>query len=171
MKRRTNIEITMTPEEFNDSVNRVAELQLDVAALELERDQEKERILAEYNGKISDLNTHIKAEMLKAQNYAEKNWGTLAPNATARSSSTELANFGFRTGQPTIKVLEKGKKQEDIAEQLQDADHAEYVTVKLALNKPAILKAYRNGVALIKSLFEVNQTERFFVEAKATKEN
>jgi len=164
---RTNTEVTLTRGEFEKNIDLIAQFQLDIDRLTVERDEAKEAILRKYNTQISSLNSEIKALQTEAQTYAKLNWSRLAPSPNAKTAETPLASYGFRTGQPTPKALTK-KKEADLAEQLYNDGLKDYVNVKFKLNKTAIVKALRAGVEAITKLFKLNQAERFYVEAKAS---
>jgi phage host-nuclease inhibitor protein Gam len=163
---RTSITTTTTRGEYEQLVDTVAQLQLDLRALELERDEAKERVLAQYEARIKSYKEEIKNLMKDAQGYAKEHWQSLAPNPKAKTHETAFARAGFRTGQPTLKLLSKGKR-DDCAMQLYNEGHHDLVDVVYTLNIKACLRALRQGLTALTTRFKITQTERFYVEPKA----
>lgn len=169
MKRtkRTNTEVMKSRGEFEEAIDTIAQLQLDLAGMIVARDKEREDVLARHGARIKSMELEIKTLQTAAQAYASVNWEALA-KPCARTADTVFAHYGFRTGNPALKAIGK-RRLADIAEELHEAGHDAYVKAetKISLNRPAIIKAVSKGVAVVSRLFKVDQAERFFVEAKA----
>lgn len=169
MAKRSNTEVIKSRAVFESKIDTIAQLQVDVASMIAARDKEKEALLLKWNTKIKDLEKEIKREQTALQSYAQLHWKELG-GPKAKTAHTPLANYGFRTGQPTVKLI-KRRKEAEVAQELYDEGYDNLVETTHKLDKKAIMKAYNAGNERVIELFKTDQIERFFVEAKAQQED
>jgi phage host-nuclease inhibitor protein Gam len=155
----------LTREQFELNVDIVAQLQIDMQSIIAERNDRVQRVQETYNVQIESIKKEIDLCLKTAGLYASQNRALLLNNEQ-KSSETALARFGFRTGQPTVKPIQK-IKEEELANELRKDGYKEYTDESYTLNKPAIKKGIEAGVQKLLSLFKIVQNETFYVEAKA----
>ena len=100
----------MTRGDFETKIDLIAQFQLDIARLAVERNEAKEAILLNFNTQIAGLKDEIERLQSEALPYAKLNWKSLAPTPKAKTAETPLACYGFRTGQPSPKSLTKPRQ-------------------------------------------------------------
>lgn len=167
-RTRINLNIVKTMAEFEQLVDTIAQLQLDQSELTVERDTEKERLLAKFDTQIKGLKTEIERLQTQAATYAQANWKSINPEG--KSATSPFARYGFRTGNPTLKLQAKAKEA-DVAAELHAQGLDQFVVTTYSLNKECIAKAITNDKnPILMQLFRIEQDERFFVECKAQRE-
>ncbi len=165
MATRTKTAVLQSRAAFEQQIDTIAQLQVSIEQLVAERNSRSEAILLHYNSQIKGHQDEIKSLLASACAYAQLNWSQLAEDG-GRSAETTLAEFGFRTGMPSVKKLAK-QTEEEVAAELYAQGHRDYVSTTHKLDKPAILKALQAGCEWLAKLFTVTQGETFYVSAKA----
>jgi len=149
--------------EFDAVLDAIANGQLERDALVLERDNELAQIRAEFDPKINALNERMNALVLRAERYALANRESLF--GKLKSAAGALCTFGFRMGNPTLKLLNKKWNWSTVLEALRapGLDHLIITTEKP--DKDA-MKAHLTDEQLASVGCRVAQEEVFFVEPK-----
>ena len=163
--RVTTAVVSIMPS-FEATVNQIAQLQVELGTKTAARAAEVEKVLERYNSDIKPLEKEVERLSTMASAYAQTHWEELSKDPKIKSSETELATYGFRTGNPTVKPIAK-VKEADLAQQLHDQGYDAFVCATYTLNKDALLQAVRDKNPVACQLFKIVQTERFWVEAKA----
>lgn len=155
---------------FEHKIDVIAEQEVAKQGLIADRDKAKEDILKRFNDQIATIEKEQESELKLCAEYAKTHWSELAEK-DKRSADTPLATYGFRTGMPEVAKIGKAK-EEDIAKQLHSDGHAEVLSIKPSLDKPAILKLLQGKIVpeWLSKLFRVKQGETFFVDPKAQKD-
>lgn len=154
---------------FEQKIDTLAALEVQIQTLEAEEAKAKEALLAQYESQIDAIRKEQEGDLKLCADYAKLHWNDLAEK-DKRSADTPLATYGFRTGMPQVAKTVK-TKEEIIANQLHAYGHDDVLTVSYSLNKPAILKLLQDTAHAapewLKKLFRVKQDETFFVNPKA----
>lgn len=149
---------------FEAALDSLAVLMTKQRLLEAKRDKKIQVIREEYEPAIMEARQTCDQIMLKAESYAIDHKDDLITKG--KSASTKLAEYGFRTGQPTLKSLPKWTWSKVIAE-LKRRKKKRFVTTKESVNKDALkreLGSDSEKLALVGCY--IDQTEIFWVEAK-----
>lgn len=169
MANRTNITLSKfnTRDEFEGVIDEIARLQIQHKKLEAERDIESQKVLERFNPEILAIADRLTELQNSVVPYATANAERLF--GKNRSASCSLAIYGFKKGNKKI-VNITGQADNIVAKQLFDDAQFECVEVAYKLNKKGIQKALKDGNGNVGSMFEEQQEERFYVEAKTDKE-
>ena len=169
MATRTNITLPKfnTRDEFESVIDEIARLQIQQKKLEAERDIESQKVLEKFNPEILAIAERLAELQNSVVPYATANADRLF--GKGRSASCSLAIYGFKKGNKKI-VNISGYADNLVAKMLFDDARFECVEVAYKLNKKGVQKALKNGDAKINNMFEEQQDERFYVEAKTDKE-
>ena len=92
--------------EFDQILENIVTMQLAKERLELRRDHHILNVRADYEEDIKDLAMVMEANVLRAEKYATTHREELLP-AKKKTSETGVAFFGFRTGNPTLVLLNR----------------------------------------------------------------
>ena len=169
MKTRTNTTIAdfANRDEFECSIDEIARIQLQMRHLESERDVAEQKIKEAYNPQISSFAESIEALQEKVASYAlrfrERLFGK------TKSANSPLAEYGFKTGNKSL-VNVSGRSDESVAEQLYNDKRFDCVKVVYKLNSTSIKNALKSPTDPLHEMFAIQQSERFFVQAKTEEE-
>jgi phage host-nuclease inhibitor protein Gam len=154
--------------EFDGIVESIVTMQLAKERLEGRRDAKLLAIRDEFDPDITDLREKMETAVLRAEKYAATHREELLP-AKRKSSETSFAFFGFRTGNPTLVLLNRTwtwkKVLEAIKEHWAPKDAARVIVVKEAVDKDVLKQSY-SPEELAGIGTRVEQHETFFIDPK-----
>jgi phage host-nuclease inhibitor protein Gam len=154
--------------EFDSTVDDIVILQNELNAQISIRDTRIQEIQSEHNPAIEDLKRRIQDSLHQAEAYADSHRLSLF-SPGYKTARTPLAEFGFRTGQPTLKTLPKITWAR-VLDRLQAAvdrggKWTKLVRTKAEPDKEAI-RANLDAGELAEVGLYVDQAEAFWVEPK-----
>ena len=150
--------------EFESVINSLASATVDLRKLEARRDEKLQVVREEHDPAIAALKEEIDAMALTVEKYADANRDELMPGKV-KSSETALAHYGFRLGNPTLKLLSKSWSWEKVVAELKRRLLSGYVRVTEEADKEA-LKSKLTPEQLAGVGLRITQSETFFVEPK-----
>jgi phage host-nuclease inhibitor protein Gam len=150
--------------EFDAVVDRLAAATVDLRKQEAARDQVLQDVRAEYEPAIVRLTAEIDAMALTLEKYADANRDELLPGK-AKSGETALATFGFRFGNPTLKLLSKSWNWDKVVAELKKRALVHFVRTAEEPDKEA-LRQKLTPEQLAGVGCRVTQSETFYVEPK-----
>lgn len=153
-----------TRAEFDQALDDVAAMSVEVRKIEAERDAQLQAIQETYNDDLMAVKEKIKGLLAQAEKYALSHRAELFPDGK-KSSETSLALFGFRTGNPTLALLNKKWTWEEVINALKSMSLTEFIVTKQAADKDA-MKVKLNDTQLAAVGCRVAQAESFWVEPK-----
>jgi len=150
--------------EFEAVLDSIATGQIERDALVLDRDNELLNIREEFDPKINALNERMNALILRAERYALANRESLF--GKLKSAASALTTYGFRLGNPTLKLLNRRWTWDGvIAELKQQIGGRRFIVTKESVDKDA-MKTQLNEDQLNAVGCRTVQDETFFVEPK-----
>lgn len=149
--------------EFDQCLDNIANGQIERDALVLERDNELLQIREEFDPKINALNERMNALLLRAERYALANRESLF--GKLKSAASALTTYGFRLGNPTLKLLNRKWNWDRVIEALRNCGDVQYIVHKVTVDKEKIKTELDEAMLAQRGLW-VDQTEAFFVEPK-----
>lgn len=155
--------------EFNQALDDVASMSVELRKMEADRDAELQAVQEAYNDDILDVRKKIKGLVAQAEKYALSHRAELLPPGK-KGGETSLALFGFRTGNPALVLLNKKWTWEEVINALKSMSLTEFIVTKQAADKDA-LKARLNDVELAAIGCRIEQDEAFWVEPKLETQN
>jgi phage host-nuclease inhibitor protein Gam len=151
-----------TRAQFDACVDDICRLQLDREAIVTQRDKELARILEHHNPTIERISEDISAKLLLCEKYATSHRDTLF--GKLKSAASALAIFGFRTGNPTLKLLNRKWKWNDVVAALKSTGRYEFVRTKEEPDKDGLKKLPESDLASVG--LRIDQEETFYIEPK-----
>jgi len=152
-----------TRAEFETVLDNIANAQLERDALVLERDNELLQIREEFDPKINAMNDRMNALLLRAERFAAIHRDELF--GKLKSSATALTTYGFRLGNPILKLLNRKWSWEQVLEALKAKSLVQFVIAKETPDKDA-MKTQLDDAQLAEVGCRIDQAEAFFVEPK-----
>ncbi len=151
--------------EFDQLLEDIAIRQLALERLTLRRDAKILAIRAEFDCDLKDLAQDQEAAVLRAEKYAATHRAELLPGKK-KTSETGVAFFGFRTGNPTLVLLNRKWTWAKVVEAIKalHSNWRDYVIVKETVNKDALKQG--NDAQLAEVGVRVDQSETFFIDPK-----
>ncbi len=153
-----------TRAQFDAACNEIAVLEVQLRQQTALRDQHLQQIRDQFGPMIDDLTEERDAKVALAEKYAETHRAELFP-AARKSGETPLSNYGFRTGNPTLALLNRKWSWASVLEAVKAAFPKRYVRQTEAVDKDAI-KAQLTAEQLATVGLRVTQSEAFYIEAK-----
>lgn len=150
--------------EFDAAVDRIAEASAQLRKLEAVRDTAIQAVRDTHNPAIDAIDQERKALVALAEKYAETHRPELFVDGK-KSADTALAFFGFRIGNPTLKVLNRKWNWESVLDAVKSRYKARFVRTEESPDKDA-LKAQLSDEQLAEVGLRIEQSETFFVEPK-----
>ena len=150
--------------EFDDALDQIAQIQVAIRKAEAERDRAIQQVRDTFEPKIQGFSERVRGLALLAEKFAESHRGELLP-PDRKSGETALAVYGFRTGNPTLKLLSKRWNWEGVLEAVKRHFPGRFVRTTEAVEKDS-LKAQLTDEQLATVGLRVDQAETFYVEAK-----
>ncbi len=158
-----------TRAEFDAALERIAKQEAQLRLLVAARDKAVQAVQAEHEPKIAATNSVIEMLTLQCEKYAEDNRAALLPT-DRKSDETTFATFGFRLGNPALKLLNSKWTWDKVL---------------VAIKASALFKQYvrivaeevdKDGIKGNKDLkdadlatvgLRIEQPEKFFIDPKA----
>ncbi len=150
--------------EFESIINSLASATVDLRKLEARRDAKLQTVREEHDPAITVLKEEIDAMALTLEKYADANREELMPGKV-KSAETALATYGFRLGNPTLKLLSKSWTWDKVVKELKARMLTSFVRVTEEADKDA-LKSKLTAEQLAGVGCRVTQSETFYVEPK-----
>lgn len=151
-----------TRAQFDSTVDSICKLQLEREQLITLRDLQLAEIMEEHNPKIEAIGAEISAKIVLCEKYAITHRETLF--GKLKSASSSLGLFGFRTGNPTLVLLNRKWKWADVLTALKSIGKTDLIRTKEEPNKDAIKLLDDAELAAIG--LRIAQDESFFIEPK-----
>lgn len=162
-------------------VDHAARTQTQIALIVAQRERAIQRVQATYAERLEPLETELKQAVSLAEKYADEHRDELLPK-DRKSAETGLATFGFRLGNPTVRIIGK-VKEEVILALLATRKLFDFIRTKQELDRDRILASYRksDGVLLLAEATDdkpesviapaalglsIGQKETFYIEPK-----
>jgi phage host-nuclease inhibitor protein Gam len=149
--------------EFDHLINQTVNLQIAKERMELRRDAAILKVLETFEPDIKDLAEKMETNLLRAEKYAETHRDELLPGRK-KTTETTFAFFGFRTGNPTLVLLNRKWTWAKVIEAMKGAFWRSYIIVKESVDKDALKQLQPEQLAEIGTRIE--QAETFFIDPK-----
>jgi phage host-nuclease inhibitor protein Gam len=150
--------------EFVQALDDVASMSVELRKMEADRDAKLQEIQEAFNEDILDIKKKIKGLVAQAEKYALSHQSELF-TAGKKSGETSLSFFGFRTGNPTLVLLNKKWSWEEVLNALKTKTLTEFIVTKRFADKDA-MKALLSASDLAAVGCRIEQDEAFWVEPK-----
>lgn len=150
--------------EFTRCIDDLARTTVALRKLEARRDEQIQKTRAEWEPSVREAAARVEALTLLVEKYAEEHRSEVLPGKE-KSAQTALAVFGFRLGQPTLKLLSRQWTWEKVMDALQARGLASLIRLKREPDKEG-MKAQLTSEQLFAVGTHVDQAETFFVEPK-----
>jgi phage host-nuclease inhibitor protein Gam len=165
--------------DFELAVDRVSHIQTELRTLEAERDAAVQIAQAKHAGRIKELEDEMKGKIALCEKFADEHRDELLAGK-AKSAETPLSRYGFRLGNRSIVLLNKGCSWDSAVKIFKAFKLPEFVRTVEEVNKEALLQAV-NADGMITKIegteekiitplattgLKVKQVETFFVEPK-----
>ena len=151
-----------TRAQFDAEIDACCHLQLDLEKLVVKRDKQLAKIREEHDPEIERITELMKAKVVLCEKFATIHKETLF--GRAKSAAASLGIYGFRTGNPTLKLLNRKWKWDDVVAAIKAASRLELLRVKTEADKDALKKLPDDELA--KFGCRTEQDEAFFIEPK-----
>lgn len=155
-------------DQLHATVDEIARLEVRVRSLEAKRDAAIQHVRIEHDAIIEADKARLTSLMKLAATYATVHRSGLF-TGSMKSAASALARFGFRSGNPTLKVLNNKWSMDTVLETVKALGR--YFRTVEELDKESIHAAYKAGelddASLAKLGLRVDSGERFFVESKS----
>jgi len=152
-------------EQLHETIDEIARLEVEQRRLEAERDQAIQVIRDEHDGAIEAAKKRIKALLALAETYGLAR--REAVFGKTKSSSSKLARFGFREGNPALCLLNRKWTWAMVLDALKTIGRSEFVRTTEEVDKDKLKIARLSDSQLAEIGCRLDQTERFFVEPKS----
>jgi phage host-nuclease inhibitor protein Gam len=153
-----------TDAQLHDTVDEIARLEVRVRSLEAKRDAAIQHFRIEQDATIETHKARLASLMKLASTYATVHKATLFAGAK-KSAASALARFGFRSGNPTLKVLNNKWNMDTVLVAVKKL--GKYFRTVEELDKQAIHEAKLSDAELAAIGLRIDSGERFFVESKS----
>lgn len=160
-----------TREEFERAVDQIARWDIDIKRLEAELKKRHQELDDEFGPEIKEKAKALQTLMARVEPYFAQNATSLCKPGQ-REGETVLSRYGIRLGNPTV-GKDRKYTWDLLCETFElDPKTRKFVRTKSAVDKEALLKAWREKDATFQSLVDrglvtVTQSETVWVEAKA----
>lgn len=159
LKSTTVIE---TRAQFDSTVDAICKLQLDREERVTERDRLIADIREKHDTEIERLGEEISAKLVLCEKFATTHRDTLF--GKLKSAASSLGLFGFRTGNPTLKLLNRKWKWTDVIATLKATGRLDLIITKEDPDKNGLKKLPDEELATLG--LRIEQEETFFIEPK-----
>ena len=150
--------------EFDQTLENIVTMQLTKERLELRRDKALLNVKLDYAPDIADLVDKMEKAVLSAEKYATTHREELLPGKK-KTAETGVTFFGFRTGNPTLVLLNRKWSWQAVLEKLKSSGRSDLIITKEDPNKDA-MKAGLDDAGLAEFGTRIKQDETFFIEPK-----
>lgn len=164
-KKSTRIKapVITTRTAFQTSVDELARIEVELRAAEAARDEELQAVRDEHAETIDSLAARRDRLILATEKYAADHRDELFPGKI-KSAETSLAVFGFRLGQPTLKLLNRKWTWQAVMDALQHHSLSHLIRTKCEPDKDGIKQLPPEQIAALGC--RIDQAEAFYVEPK-----
>lgn len=159
LKSTTVIE---TRTQFDSTVDAICKLQLDREQRVTERDRLLAEIREKHDTEIERIGEEISAKVVLCEKFATTHRDTLF--GKCKSAASSLGYFGFRVGNPTLKLLNRKWKWQDVIATLKATGRLDFILTKEDPDKNALKKLPESELATIG--LRIDQEETFYIEPK-----
>lgn len=159
LKSTTVIE---TRAQFDSTVDAICKLQLDRESRVTKRDRLLAEIREKHDPEIERIGEEISAKLVLCEKFAVTHRETLF--GKLKSAASSLGTFGFRIGNPTLKLLNRKWKWTDVVSTLKATGRLDLIITKEDPDKNGLKKLTDQELATIGCRIE--QEETFFIEPK-----
>lgn len=166
-KKKDKLPAIVSNDQLLTTIDDIARLEVSIRALEAKRDAAVQLVRTEHDKRIEEDKVRLKSLMKLAANYSGANRPSLFK--MAKSAFSALARFGFRSGNPTVKALNKKCTEEFILGKLKAL--GKYIRTVEVIDKELIHADYKaeklTDAQLADMGLRIDSGETFFVESKA----
>jgi phage host-nuclease inhibitor protein Gam len=187
MSKRLKLQTLKTEREFHSTLNAIAALQAAANKVIAKRDAEIVAIQQRYAGTLDPITHELAALVALAEAYADEHRAELLPK-DRKSVDTATCTYGWRTGNRTVRPLNKQWTEAKIIEALEHACLDDYVREVKEIAKDKILADCEDNktlaqpaaidedgdeiipaetIALADVGVKITQSESFYIEPKA----
>lgn len=152
-----------TRAQFEATIDEICKLQLDREVAVAARDEAIQIVMEKHNPEINNIGETIAAKLVLCEKYATVHRNELYTNGL-KSTDSALGTHGFRTGNPTLALLNKKWKWEDVLTALKRLKFNNLIRTKEEPDKDALKK--RDDTFLASVGCRIKQEETFFIEPK-----
>jgi phage host-nuclease inhibitor protein Gam len=149
---------------FDAAVDTLARTEVSLREAEARRDARLQAVRDLFEPEVVSLQEQRDGLALAVEKFAEDHRDELFPGKL-KSAETPLAAFGFRLGQPTLKLLNRTWTWDRVLEELVARGLSRFVRVKREPDKEG-LKLHCDAEQLAAVGCRIDQAEAFFVEPK-----
>jgi phage host-nuclease inhibitor protein Gam len=153
-----------TRADFDAAIDALARNEVSLRIAEARRDAKIQQARELFEPEIVSLTEMRDALALAAEKFAEEHRDELFPGKL-KSAETPLAHFGFRLGQPTLKLLNRKWTWDGVLDALQAHGLSRFIRVRREPDKDG-LKQHCPPEQLAAIGCRIDQAETFYVEPK-----
>lgn len=153
-----------TVAQLHTTIDEIARLEVVIRGREAHRDKDIQAVRDVHDTKIEADKSHLSSLMKLAGTFAVVHRSALFPG-NAKSAASALARFGFRKGNPTLKVLNNKWTMDKVLEKVKAL--GKYFRTVEELDKQALHDAKLTDAEYAELGLRVDSGERFFVESKS----
>ena len=151
-------------DQLHTTVDEIARLEVRVRSLEAKRDAAIQHVRIEQDAIIKADKARLTSLLKLAATYATVHRSSLF-TGSMKSAASALARFGFRSGNPTLKVLNNKWSMDTVLVAVKKL--GKYFRTVEELDKQAIHDAKLTDAELAAIGLRIDSGERFFVESKS----
>lgn len=152
-----------TRAQFDAMVDEICKLQLDRELAITARDEAIQKILEKHNPEINELGETIASKVVLCEKFATIHRDALYTNGL-KSTDSSLGTHGFRTGNPTLTLLNGKWKWGDVLKALKDKAWSHLIRTKEEPDKDALKQLTDTDLASVGC--RIKQDESFYIEPK-----
>ena len=150
--------------EFERVLENIVIAQLTKERLENRRDKKIVDVRSEFETEINDVAEKMQANVIRAEKYAETHREELLP-AKRKTGETAVTFFGFRTGNPTLVLLNRKWSWKAVIASLKECGLVDYIITKETPDKDR-MKVRLSEHDLFRVGTRIEQKEVFFIDPK-----
>jgi phage host-nuclease inhibitor protein Gam len=155
--------------EFERCIDDLARTTVTLRQLEARRDEALQLVRAKHEPAIGEAAARVEGLTLLAEKYALEHRADLLPGKI-KSATTALAEWGYRFGNPALRLLNRSWTWDKVLRELQRRRFRRWIRTKHEPAKDLMLAAGKRSkraeAALLAIGVKVDQTEAFYVEPK-----
>ncbi len=153
-------------DEFERVIDNTVTMQIAKERIELRRDAKILAIRQEFDGEINDLSEKMQVNVIRAEKFAAEHREELLPGKK-KSADTKFAFFGFRTGNPTLVLLNRKWSWKQVIAAIKElgGPWLKFLVTKESIDKDAMKLCLTEG-ELFTVGTRIEQKEVFFVDPK-----
>jgi phage host-nuclease inhibitor protein Gam len=152
-----------TRAQFDCMVDEICKLQIDRELAVAARDEAMQSIMEKYNPEINAFGETIASKIVLCEKYATVHRDALYTHGL-KSTDSSLGMHGFRTGNPTLALLNAKWKWSDVLKALKDKAWSHLIRTKEEPDKDALKQLDDTDLASVGC--RIKQDEAFYIEPK-----